>query len=103
MCLGYTGQGSAFAMVFGFSGSRATRWGAVRRVLRAPAALLALAIVQGAWGCSTSDAPNAQTAKDARGAKDPRFLPVACGVDQVREFYCDGLLPMSTALGAPEP
>lgn len=26
-----------------------------------------------------------------------------CAVDQVREFYCDGLLPMSTALGAPAP
>ncbi|HWA74874.1 MAG TPA: hypothetical protein VG937_21170 [Polyangiaceae bacterium] len=26
-----------------------------------------------------------------------------CAVDQVREFYCDGLLPMSTAVGAPAP
>jgi hypothetical protein len=77
-------------MVFGFSGSTAS------------AALLVISMALGAWGCSTSEAPNAQTAQGAR-PRDPRFLPVACGVDQVREFYCDGLLPMSTALGAPEP
>jgi hypothetical protein len=29
--------------------------------------------------------------------------PVVCRQDQVREFYCDGLLPMSTARGAPAP
>jgi hypothetical protein len=48
--------------------------------------------------CSTAEPPRAKEPKT-----DPNFAPVSCERDQVREFYCDGLLPMSTALGAPAP
>ncbi len=33
----------------------------------------------------------------------PEFLPSMCAQDQTRESYCDGLLPMTTAQGAPAP
>lgn len=49
-----------------------------------------------AWGCSSAEKP-------IRREADPRLAPTACLEDQVREHYCDGLLPMSTALGAPPP
>jgi len=32
-----------------------------------------------------------------------RLRPVACGGDQVREYRCEALLPLSSALPAPEP
>jgi hypothetical protein len=31
------------------------------------------------------------------------LVPVACGKDQVREYRCDALLPLNSALPAPEP
>ncbi len=31
------------------------------------------------------------------------LVPVACGKDQVREYRCDALLPLSSSLPAPEP
>lgn len=69
-------------MVFG-------SWG--RSMQLAAAVLVAL-------GCASAEAPQAPST-----GKDARFAPIVCAEDQVREFYCDGLLPMSTALGAPEP
>jgi hypothetical protein len=49
-----------------------------------------------ALGCRSSE-PKPKTAGDAEPA------PIQCGVDQVRESYCEGLVPMSTAMGAPPP
>jgi hypothetical protein len=47
---------------------------------------------------------------DGREAEAPegyddeaRLRPVACGDDQVREYRCESLLPLSSALPAPEP
>lgn len=31
------------------------------------------------------------------------FAPAVCAADEVREYFCDGLLPMSSGLGAPAP
>lgn len=76
-------------MVFGFQGLLST--------LRAR--LLPALFACGSLACSSTE----PASPPPRQPSDSRFLPVACGVDQVREFYCDGLLPMSTALGAPEP
>lgn len=59
---------------------------------------LLIAALSFALGCASAEPP-----KTTPASKDPRFAPVACAEDQVREFYCDGLLPMSTALGAPAP
>lgn len=48
--------------------------------------------------CSRAEVPPPSTA-----SSEAQFTPIACAEDRVREFYCDGLLPMSTALGAPAP
>lgn len=37
------------------------------------------------------------------GANDWANSPRVCPVDQVREYFCDGLLPLVAALPAPEP
>jgi hypothetical protein len=68
--------------------------------------------VFGAWSCfvlallpsacgSSNGENQAATASDVDvGAS---LVPVACGKDQVREYRCDALLPLSSALPAPEP
>jgi hypothetical protein len=64
----------------------------------AGAALWALSagLALAAVGCSSAEKPVHPRA--GSGNADG-----TCGLDQVREYYCDGLLPMSTALGAPAP
>lgn len=50
-------------------------------------------------GCSCgTEAPPKKSGDKASGA-----LVATCALDEVREYYCDGLLPMSTARGAPAP
>jgi hypothetical protein len=56
--------------------------------------LLGFAVLCGS-GCSSGTKAARPQASSAESE--------VCGVDQVREFYCDGLLPMSTAVGAPAP
>lgn len=49
-----------------------------------------------ALACSTGEAPPAESAKAG-------FLPLSCEEDQLREFVCEGLLPMNASLSAPAP
>jgi len=51
-----------------------------------------------AYGCGGKEAPVA-SADDAFDALQPPL----CGVDEVREYRCDALLPRTSALPAPEP
>jgi hypothetical protein len=52
--------------------------------------------------CSSSGgAKEASAPPGYEGAKS--LVPRACGKDQVREYRCDALLPLSSALPAPEP
>lgn len=44
-----------------------------------------------------------EPAAPASGADDWANSPRVCPVDQVREYFCDGLLPLTAALPAPEP
>lgn len=64
------------------------------------AALVAFAALPVA--CRSGDGENqAKTASEVDvGAS---LVPVACGKDQVREYRCDALLPLSSSLPAPEP
>jgi hypothetical protein len=67
------------------------------------------------WSCfafSLAAAPSACSSKNGEtpeaqspsGYDDEQTLvPVACGKDQVREYRCDALLPLSSSLPAPEP
>jgi hypothetical protein len=41
--------------------------------------------------------------KPVHAAPEVSLEPVACGVDEVREYHCDALLPRTSALPAPEP
>lgn len=51
--------------------------------------------------CSSSaETPDARSPSGYEGVK---LVPRACGKDQVREYRCDALLPLSSALPAPEP
>ncbi|HEY8943995.1 MAG TPA: hypothetical protein VIM73_07030 [Polyangiaceae bacterium] len=77
----------AKAVVLGCRGSKA--WAGLAWVSAVTLAVL---------GCSKTETPPANPE-----VAPIDFSPVTCPEDQVREFYCDGLLPMSTALGAPEP
>ena len=62
-----------------------------------------------ALGCASAEPPTA--GKDGRSgtrdgrssAKDGSATTLPCDVDQVRESYCEGLVPLSTAVGAPPP
>jgi hypothetical protein len=58
--------------------------------------LLGSALLLLGGGCSSGE-------KAQHPRSDPSSSSGVCRADQVREFYCDGLLPMSTALGAPAP
>jgi len=51
-----------------------------------------------AFGCG-GDAPPAAAPDTARS----ELQPPACGVDEVREYRCDALLPRTSALPAPAP
>jgi hypothetical protein len=61
----------------------------------------ALAVTPSACRSGGGDATEAQAASDYEGTVS-LVLP-ACGTDQVREYRCDALLPLSSALPAPEP
>src|SRR5688572_7849827 len=50
---------------------------------------------------SGGDAP---TAREPSGnSEEQRLILPACGKDQVREYRCDALVPLHSALPAPEP
>jgi len=66
-----------------------------RRVL---GVLFALGCGTVSHGCGGSSRP-AVDAEDVR----PELQPPACGIDEVREYRCDALLPRRSALPAPEP
>ena len=59
----------------------------------------AAAVILLGSGCSTENAPDA---KSPRGSMWSHSPPV-CGVDEVREYRCEELLPREHALSAPEP
>lgn len=65
------------------------------RSVRAVPWVVAAALLLLGGGCSSAEKP-VRSRADTAGSG-------VCGPDQVREYYCDGLLPMSTALGAPAP
>lgn len=67
-----------------------TRWLGMAGVLGLGAAL--------AFGCGGEAAPVA-----APDTTRSELQPPACGVDEVREFRCDALLPRTSALPAPAP
>lgn len=55
-----------------------------------------------AIGCRSGGVEPAEThAPDGYGEQS--LVPAACGEDQVREYRCDALLPLSSAMPAPEP
>lgn len=56
--------------------------------------VLGLALLLG--GCVSAE-PQPKLAKDEKKAS------LVCDVDHVRESYCEGLVPLSTAVGAPPP
>ncbi|HEX6766399.1 MAG TPA: hypothetical protein VF103_12995, partial [Polyangiaceae bacterium] len=66
-------------------------------------ALSALALGAAPSACRSSDgeSPQAKTPSEYDNAQ--KLVPVACGKDQVREYRCDALLPLSSSLPAPEP
>jgi hypothetical protein len=59
---------------------------------------LLVALLPSACGSSSSENP-ANTASDVEAS----LVPAPCGKDQVREYRCDALLPLSSSLPAPEP
>jgi hypothetical protein len=50
---------------------------------------------------SGGDAPTAR--EPSNDSEEQRLILPACGKDQVREYRCDALLPLHSALPAPEP
>lgn len=66
-----------------------------------------LRILKPAWAAGLFlTALSCSRASDVAATQNPSvpgFVPVLCQADQVREFYCESLLPMSTGLGAPAP
>lgn len=62
---------------------------------------LALAAAPSACGSKNGEAEGAMTPSSDDEAVS--LVPVACGKDQVREYRCDALLPLSSSLPAPEP
>ena len=64
---------------------------------KAPACLLGFALV-----CAFSaSCGGGKAAKD--GDRRAQFEPTACGLDEVREYRCEALLPWTSALPAPAP
>jgi hypothetical protein len=56
----------------------------------------------GFWLCLSASGCSSANPSPRQGAQ-AEASPLKCAVDQVRESYCEGLLPMSTATGAPPP
>jgi hypothetical protein len=52
------------------------------------------------FGCSQNGAVQP---KPSAGPRYWSHSPAVCAVDEVREFYCDALVPLTSALPAPEP
>ena len=61
------------------------------------AGLLALSVLHA--GCGKAEPPPASPPSDDFWTNSPKV----CAVDQVREYFCDGLLPLESALPAPPP
>lgn len=62
-----------------------------------------LALVVGLAGCCVAVAA-CGSQPGVQGKPQPTNLePKRCGTDQVREYYCESLLPWTSALPAPEP
>jgi hypothetical protein len=53
--------------------------------------------------CSSKNGESSEARAPSGHDDEQSLLPVACGKDQVREFRCDALLPLSSSLPAPEP
>jgi hypothetical protein len=71
-----------------------------RSVIGGLAAVLPL--LGGALSCGKAD-PVAPAQPSLRQPSRWANSPAVCGQDEVREFFCDELLPLSAALPAPEP
>jgi hypothetical protein len=62
---------------------------------------LSLGVVPSA--CRSNDGEKPQAREASSVDEEVSLVPVACGKDQVREYRCDALLPLSSSLPAPEP
>ena len=75
------------------------RWPCHGRALGHVPLLRALSLSLGlVWLSCGGSPPKAEAVR-----RDVPLEPLACGVDEVREFRCDALLPRTSALPAPEP
>lgn len=66
---------------------------------KARVAFGAIVALSGVWLASCSSAPPEPHSE----VTDTALNPPACGLDEVREYRCDALLPRTSALPAPEP
>jgi hypothetical protein len=64
---------------------------------------LVAALVLAPTACGSKRPEVVDTRAPASGGTGVALVPVACGEDQVREYRCEALLPLSSALPAPEP
>jgi hypothetical protein len=80
---------------------RALRGPAVKRCLVGACFVASLAAAPSACSSKNGERPEAESARGYQG--EVQLVPVACGEDQVREYRCESLLPLSSALPAPEP
>jgi hypothetical protein len=62
-----------------------------------------MATLGAASACRSGGAEPSDTRAPDRYDAEQSLVPVTCGEDQVREYRCDALLPLSSALPAPEP
>jgi len=53
--------------------------------------------------CHSSSGESPEARAPSEYDDERKLVPVACGKDQVREYRCDSLLPLSSSLPAPEP
>jgi len=84
-----------FGRESGVRAGKMARFGRVARCVRGGALFGVL------WG--TAVACGGSTPEGAQEATKEVDPVVACGEDQVREYYCDDLLPLSSSRPAPEP
>jgi hypothetical protein len=81
--------------------ARARRDARAKRCLLGACLVAALAAAPSACSSKNAAQPAAETPDDHDDAV--ALVPAACGEDQVREYRCESLLPLSSALPAPEP
>jgi len=73
----------------------------VKKCLLGTCLVALLAALPSACGSKNGEQAEPDSAADYDDAV--KLAPTACGDDQVREYYCESLLPLSSALPAPEP